>query len=69
MTQKTKPRRHKISLSLETMVALREAMEDHLKDEPKSKWSRDYKQTITHINRVITKHNKETKENGHEQKT
>lgn len=67
MTNKTKRKRYKIALSIETMVALREAMEDHLKDEPKSKWTRDYNQTITHINRVIAKHNLEAETNGHEQ--
>lgn len=41
-------------------------MQDHLRDEPKSKWEKDYKRTISNLNTVINKYNKEIKENGHE---
>ena len=65
MKEKTKTKRYKVSLSIETIQVLKEVMADHLMDEPKSKWEKDYKRTISNLNTVINKYNKEIKENGH----
>ena len=66
MREKTKTKRYKVALSIETIKVLKEVMEDHLREEPKSKWTKDYNRTISNLNTVINKHNKETKEHGHE---
>jgi len=66
---KTKKNRHKVSLSIETILVLKEVMEDYLKEEVNGKFTKDYKRTILNLNTVIKKHNIEEKKNGHESKT
>ena len=63
---KTKSRRYKVTLSIETITALREAMYDHLTEEPKDKYTTDYTRTVANLDKIISKHKMEEKINGHE---
>ena len=63
---KTKSRRYKCTLSIETITALREAMHDHLTEEPKDKWFKDYTSTISDLDKIINRHKQEKITDGHE---
>lgn len=64
--QKTQKNRYKVSLSIETILVLKEVMEDYLNEEVNGKFTKDYKRTISNLNKVIEKHNLKEKQNGHE---
>lgn len=62
----TKSKRYKVSLSIESIIALREAMHEHVNEVPSDKWTKDYKRTIVNLDKVIDKHDKEIGINGYE---
>lgn len=63
---KTRSKRYKVSLSIESIIALREAMQQHLNEIPSDKWTKDYKRTVSNMDRVINKHEEEIGIDGYE---
>lgn len=63
---KTKSKRYKCTLSIETIIALREAMHDHLTEEPPDKYTKDYTRTVSNLDKIISKHKMEERINGYE---
>lgn len=62
----TKSKRYKVSLSIESIIALREAMQWHLNEAKPDKHTKDFKRSITNLDRVINKHEKEIGIDGYE---
>ena len=63
---KTKSKRYKVTLSIETITALRGAMYDHLTEEPPDKYTKDYTRTVANLDKIISKHKMEERINGYE---